>query len=211
MVGLERSGLGRNAMIIDSHCHAWAHWPYEPAVPDPRSRGTIEQLLFEMDQNGVDRAVVICAAIAHNPENTAYVADAATRLGGRILPFADIDCSWSTTYHAPGAAARLLQAAARWQLVGFTHYLKPDDDATWLVQADGLAFFAAAAERGMIASLACLPPQMPAIRELARRFPAMPILIHHLGRPRAALGFEASGIREVLAAAAEPTAPSGLS
>ena len=71
-------------MIIDSHCHAWAHWPYEPPVPDPLSRGSIAQLLFEMDQNGVDRAVIICAAIAHNPNNTAYVVDAARSLGSPL-------------------------------------------------------------------------------------------------------------------------------
>ena len=40
-------------MIVDAHCHAWATWPYQPPVPDPESRGRIEQLLFEMDQNGV--------------------------------------------------------------------------------------------------------------------------------------------------------------
>ena len=43
-------------MIIDSHCHAWTTWPYDATVPDPDSRGRIEQLLFEMDRNGVDRA-----------------------------------------------------------------------------------------------------------------------------------------------------------
>ena len=29
----------------DSHCHIWERWPYSPAVPDPTSRGTVEQLL----------------------------------------------------------------------------------------------------------------------------------------------------------------------
>ncbi len=191
-------------MIIDSHCHAWAHWPYEPPVPDPQSRGSIAQLLFEMDQNGIDRAVVICAAIAHNPDNAAYVVDAAKSLGGRIVPFADIDCRWSSTHHMPGAAARLRDAAERWQLRGFTHYLNEEADPAWLLSPDGLEFFAVADERGLIASLACAHAQMPVIRKLARRFPTLPILCHHLVRVRAPLGFEASGIRDVLAAAAEP-------
>ena len=43
-------------MIIDSHCHAWTTWPYDTSVPDPQHRGVIEQLLFEMDKEGVDRA-----------------------------------------------------------------------------------------------------------------------------------------------------------
>src|SRR5690348_1260468 len=59
-------------MIVDSHCHAWRTWPYEPPVPDPTSRGMVEQLLWEMDQNGVEKAVVICARIEHNPDNNDY-------------------------------------------------------------------------------------------------------------------------------------------
>jgi Tat protein secretion system quality control protein TatD with DNase activity len=61
-------------MIIDSHCHAWSYWPYQPAVPDPESRGTIQQLLHEMQLNQVDQALVVCAQIDHNPDNNAYIA-----------------------------------------------------------------------------------------------------------------------------------------
>ena len=42
------------------------------------------------------------------------------------------------------AARRLRDAAARWQLRGFTHYLHEDRDAGWLIGEDGRAFFAAA-------------------------------------------------------------------
>src|SRR5215216_491670 len=44
-------------MIVDSHCHAWRTWPYQPPVPGPTSRGTVEQLLWEMDQHGVLRVL----------------------------------------------------------------------------------------------------------------------------------------------------------
>ena len=50
-------------MIVDSHCHAWRRWPYQPPVPDPESRGLVEQLLWEMDRHGVDRAAVVDAAL----------------------------------------------------------------------------------------------------------------------------------------------------
>ena len=69
-------------MIVDSHCHAWRYWPYQPPVPDPTSRGMVEQLLFEMDRNGVDRAVVVCARIDHNPDNNDYVAECVRALPG---------------------------------------------------------------------------------------------------------------------------------
>ncbi len=60
--------------ILDSHCHAWRRWPYPPLVPDEDSRGTIDQLLYEMDTNGIEQALVVCAAIEDNPDNVEYVA-----------------------------------------------------------------------------------------------------------------------------------------
>ena len=59
-------------MIIDSHSHAWQTWPYNPPVPDASSRGKVEQLLWDMDRNGVDKAVLVCAQIEHNPANNDY-------------------------------------------------------------------------------------------------------------------------------------------
>ena len=46
-------------MVIDSHTHAWKYWPYQPPVPDPESRGRVEQLLWEMDRaREIDPAAV---------------------------------------------------------------------------------------------------------------------------------------------------------
>src|SRR5438876_6048413 len=165
-------------MIIDSHTHAWAHWPYEPAVPDPESRGRVEQLLWEMDRCGVDQAVLVCARIEHNPENNDYVAGCLRKHPERLIQFADVDCSWTDTYHTPGAADRLRAAAERYHLKGFTHYLK--DDVEWFASKDGLAFFQAASDLRLIASLALGPRWQPALRELARRFPSVPFLCHHM-------------------------------
>lgn len=190
--------------VIDSHCHAWAHWPYEPPVPDPEHRGRIEQLLHEMGVNGVDEAVIICAQIEHNPENNAYVADQATRYPSRIHPFADVDSFWSSSYHQPGAADRLRQSAARWPIKGFTHYLAQKDDGSWLYSEQGLAFLGVAAELGLIASIACHPHQQPAIRRAAERFPEVPFLCHHLGLVKAGEGPSNRGLKEVLASARLP-------
>ena len=107
-------------MIIDCHTHAWEYWPYEPQVPNPESHGRVEKLLWEMDRNGVDRAVLVCANLDHNPRNNEYGAESARRYPDRITCFADVDCSWSPTYHAPGAAARLAETAERLELKGFT-------------------------------------------------------------------------------------------
>lgn len=185
-------------MIIDSHCHAWAYWPYQPPVPDPESRGRMEQLVHEMDQNGVEQALLVCAGIDHNPENNRYVAEARQQWPGRIHQIADIDCMWSDTYHTPGAAERLHQLAKRFDLVGFTHYLRADDDGSWLYSEEGIAFFEVAAQHKLIASLSCHPHQQAAIRTVAERFPSVPFLIHHLGHPKRN---QPDGLQAVLASA----------
>lgn len=169
-------------MIIDAHCHAWRQWPYQPAVPDPQSRARVERLLWEMDQTGVDQAVLIAASIDSNADNGEYTAQCVTAHSDRILAFPDIDCRWHSTHHTPGADQRLKQVVQELSPRGFTHYLHEDRDPAWLLSADGLDLFMVAQEARLIVSLACGPRQLPTVCELAARFPATPFLIHHLGR-----------------------------
>jgi predicted TIM-barrel fold metal-dependent hydrolase len=188
-------------MIIDSHTHAWDYWPYQPEVPDPHSRGQVEQLLWEMDRCGVDRAVLVCARIEHNPDNNHYVAESVKRHPDRLIQFADVDCSWTETYHTPGAARRLAEAAEQFALKGFTHYLKSDTE--WFESEEGLAFFEKAAELRLIASLALGPRWQPALRKLARRFPSVTFLCHHMAGAKAGEEDRAN-LQEILRSAEVP-------
>jgi L-fuconolactonase len=191
-------------MIVDSHCHAWRYWSYEPPVPDPESRGTVEQLLWEMDQHGVEKAVLICARIEHNGDNNDYVAYQVSRFPERLYQFADVDCRWWETYHQPGAAARLREAVERYRLRGFTHYFDPNDDGSWYLSDEGLAFLQAAAALNQIASFAMPPRLQPLLRQLAERFPMLHFLCHHMAGVRLSEGPDGPGLREVLASAALP-------
>jgi len=191
-------------MIIDSHCHAWETWPYQPPAPDPDSRGRVEQLLHEMDVNGVDQALIVCAQIEHNPENNAYVAEQVARVPERLHQLVDLDSVWSSTYHAPGSAERLRALAALWPIKGFTHYLARDDDGAWLTSDEGLALFQAAADLGLLASLSCYPHQHPAIRRAAERYPEVPVLCHHLGHISASEDPPYPLLKAVLASAKLP-------
>ena len=191
-------------MIIDSHCHAWAYWPYKPPVPDPEQRGQVEQLLHEMDTNEVDKALIVCAQIEHNPKNNNYIADQVARFPDKLYQLADLDCVWSPTYHTPGAADRLRRMAGDWHIRGFTHYLDKKDDGSWLTSGDGEALFRTAAELGLLASLSCQPHQLPAIRAAAEKFPSVPVLLHHLGSVKADEPLPQEKLNEVLAASATP-------
>jgi len=186
-------------MIIDSHTHAWRRWPYEPPVPDFESRGRVEQLLWEMDRCEVDRAVLVCARIEHNEDDNEYGAECVRQYPDRLVQFADVDCSWSATYHVPGAAARLAEAAERFQLKGYTHYLK--GDLEWFESEEGLAFFEKTAELKLIASLSLGVRWQPALRILARRFPTIPFLCHHMAGAR--VGDE-EALQEILRSAEVP-------
>ena len=191
-------------MILDSHCHVWARWPYAPPVPDPESRASPARLLHEMDQHGVARAVLIAAGIGDNADNNEFVAATAAAHPGRFIPFADIDSRWTPTYRQPGAVARLAQAADRWDLAGITHYLDEADDGAWMLGDEGRRFFALAAARRLIVSLSIVPSQMAAVSALAEAHPRLRIWCHHLGflGPRTAA--TADGPRQVLAAARHP-------
>lgn len=191
-------------MIIDSHTHAWTQWPYHPPVPDHHSRGTIEQLLFEMDQYGVDQSVIVCAQIDHNPENNAYIAECVRRYPKRIHQFADVDCSWSDTYHTPGATDRLIRAAEQFPLKGFTHYVRGDDDGSWFLGEEGTRFFRKAADLKLIVSMAIGPHLQHVLRQIAQRFPSVPFICHHMAGARAAEQPPYPRLKEILASARTP-------
>jgi predicted TIM-barrel fold metal-dependent hydrolase len=191
-------------VIIDSHCHAWERWPYQPPVPDDEQRGRVEQLLHEMDAHGVAQALVVSAQIDRNPANNRYVAEQVARYPDRLHQVVDLDSVWSPTYHAPGAADRLARMVADWPIAGFTHYLANDDAGEWLHSAEGEKLFRLAAEHNLIASISSQPHHQPAIREIALRFPSVPILCHHLSHVRADEGEPHAGLKEVLASASVP-------
>ncbi|MDR3473703.1 MAG: amidohydrolase family protein [Devosia sp.] len=172
-------------MIVDSHTHAWARWPYQPRVPDAPTRGSAEHLIYEMDLNGIDRAVIVSARIDDNPDNNEYGAAAVRRFPGRLHQFADVDCAWMPEHHTTGAVGRLAGIADRLPIDGFTHYVQPENDG-WFLSGEGLAFFRLAAERGLIASIAASPAWAADIGKVADANPNLVILLHHMAGIRAA-------------------------
>ena len=189
-------------VIIDCHSHAWEYWPYQPTVPDYTSRGRVEQLLWEMDRVDVDQAVLVCARKDHNPNNNDYGAECVKKYPDRLIQFADVDCSWTETYHQSGAADRLHEATEKYQLKGYTHYLRNDYD--WFESDEGIKFFEKTAELNLISSLALGAAWHPAFRQLARRFPTINFLCHHMAGARAGEDPPNSNLQEILKSAEVP-------
>ena len=186
-------------MLFDAHCHAWRRWPYDTAVPDPDTRGSIETLLYEMDSHGVERAAVVCARIGGgaggdgfaNDDNNDYVARFAAAHPDRITPWVDVDCLWREEHHTPGAAERLRSEIERSGARGFTHYVSPETNDGWLGSDDAREFFRFAAEAGLIASLALSAVWFDDLRAIAAANPSLPILLHHMTHPSSAADLDA--------------------
>lgn len=191
-------------MIIDSHTHAWNRWPYQPPVPDDKSRGKVEQLLHQMDLNDVDKAVLICARIDRNKDNNEYAAQCVDSYPDRLIQFADIDCSWTETYHTDGASDRLKIAAEKYKLLGYTHYLRGEDDGSWFFSEEGQLFFQTTSDLGLIASIAMGSHQHTPLRKLALQFPSIPFLCHHMAGARAGEEHPYPQLKNVLSSADIP-------
>ena len=175
-------------MIIDSHCHAWGYWPYQEEndhepnqipVPNPKTWGNMNQLVHEMEKNNIDYATVVSAQIWNNNENNSYVRDSIKKYNN-LFQFIDFDSYWSETYQTTNAYERLKSICNEYNLIGITQYLG-DDDAKWLFSEEGEKLFDLIDNKKLIVSLSCSPKHQKSIRIVAKNFPEIPILLHHMG------------------------------
>ena len=175
-------------MIIDSHCHAWGYWPYQEEndhepnqipVPNPKTWGNMDQLVHEMKKNNIDYATVVSAQIWNNNENNSYVRDSIKKYNN-LFQFIDFDSYWSETYQTTNAYERLKSICNEYNLIGITQYLG-DDDAKWLFSEEGEKLFDLINNKKLIVSLSCSPKHQKSIRIVAKNFPEIPILLHHMG------------------------------
>jgi predicted TIM-barrel fold metal-dependent hydrolase len=167
------------------------------------TRATYEQLLHEMDSNGVARTTIVSASIDRNDDNVEYVAQACALHPDRFHMFADLDCSWASTYHLPGSVDRLRVLADTYALAGFAHYMEARNDG-WLRSEEADSVFAFAQERGLIVSLGATPNWQADLRSLARRYPGVPVLCQALGLVPEAGEVNGRELSEVLASADVP-------
>jgi L-fuconolactonase len=143
-------------LVVDAHTHLWARWPYEPQVPDPRTRGGVDNLLLELDGAGVDHAVVVAAEIPGAESNNDDVAAMVAAHPGRLSMLVDIDSTFGSDYHRPGAADRLRAVVDRYAPQGVSHYLGLEDDG-WLESGEGESFLAVAEAAGLVLNVAARP------------------------------------------------------
>lgn len=192
-------------MIIDSHCHIWEEKlmspaleniisalieRFKPADPERMRNATIDCLLEEMDEAGIDKTVLLAldVGIAFPSDLSVrdyndYVADIVRRHPDRIIGFAGID-----PRRGKEAVVELqrcfdmgLRGLKLWTLTGFY----PDDESYY-------ALYEKAAELGipMLVHTGSGPPgtymkyNRPIyVDKVAVDFPEIKIIMAHIGMP----------------------------
>ena len=192
-------------MIIDSHCHIWEEKLMSPALeniigalierfksadPERMKNATIDRLLEEMDEAGIDKTVLLAldVGIAFPSDLSVrdyndYVADIVRRHPDRIIGFAGVD-----PRRGKEAVVELqrcfdmgLRGLKLWTLTGFY----PDDESYY-------ALYEKAAELGipMLVHTGSGPPgtymkyNRPVyVDKVAVDFPEIKIIMAHIGMP----------------------------
>jgi L-fuconolactonase len=186
-------------LVVDSQVHVWGpDTPERPWVPGSQHRAHrstpfgVEELLGEMDQAGVDAAILVPPSFEANRNDLALAAarEHPRRLAvmGRIAldsPTEAMSVIESWDAH-PGA-------------LGFRLTLSRNSDATrtdggsWLLDGSSDWFWPVAAERALPVMVHCTG-LLDRIADIADQYPSIPLIIDHLGLPSAARDAEAGRI-----------------
>jgi len=144
-------------LIVDSHCHVSPCW-YEP----------VESLLFQMDQNGVERAVLIQM---NGQADNGYQLEVTRRFPGRFAPVA-----WIRTDRA-GACDELHRLADR-GIAGVRFSVTARSPG-----GDGLDIWRTAAALRLPVSCGGSSADFASAEfgDVVRAFPDLPIVLEHLG------------------------------
>lgn len=178
----------RPLLVVDGHLHVWTtdttHYPVAPTAPyAPTIPGDADTLLGLMATSGVDRAVIVqpaCYGYDHR-----FVSDTLAAHPGRfaaaclVNPLAPDAPEQLAARHAEGYRGLRLNPSI--------------SEGLWLDDPMTAPIWEKAAELGTVISLLILPHQMTRAAEMIRRFPNVPVIIDHLGKPQVELG-EPEGI-----------------
>jgi L-fuconolactonase len=168
-------------VIVDTHCHALPHW-FEP----------VEVLLHQMNVNGVDKALLVQV---RGQFDNRYIFECMRRFPGRFSAVVIVD---TDRPDAPETLERLVREdGAEGVRLGPT-VRSPGRDP--------LAIWRKAAELGIVVSSLGSSAGFTSAEfvEVVRTFPALPIIVEHLGGIGANEAAPYPTLRQILALAQYP-------
>ncbi|MEZ0243613.1 MAG: amidohydrolase [Sphingomonas sp.] len=139
---------------------------------------TVDTLIEHMDAAGVDKAAVVHSSTTYGFDNS-YVVDACNRFPGRLVAVGSVDIL------APDAVDTIRSWTDK-GLAGlrvFTGGSTKEFDASELDDPRAYPAWELLGELGLTMSIQTGPVGLGAVTALAKRFPNVPIILDHLGRP----------------------------
>lgn len=139
---------------------------------------TVETLIASMDEAGVARAAVVHSSTTYGFDNS-YVVDACNAYPDRLIPVGSVDLL------APDALATIRDWVGKGLggLRVFTGGSTKDFDPSELDDPRVYPAWELLGELGLTMCIQTGPIGLDAVTALARRFPDVPIILDHLGRP----------------------------
>ena len=190
-------------MIVDAHVHVWEVPPIapvgqtspKPIIPQGEA-GTAEELIDDMDANGVDKAVLVQASFS--TWYNRYVADSARKFPDRFVAMGLVDPL------DPDNASVIRYWAEERGMVGFRfHPMYYDDEAILTVNRNA-AMWEAIDDLGAVVQLHILAKHAPQVAAVAENHPAVPIVLDHLAYPDVSEAPRFASHRQVLELALFP-------
>jgi L-fuconolactonase len=138
----------------------------------------VESLIAAMDEAGVAKAAVVHSSTTYGFDNS-YVVDACNRYPDRLISVGSVDVL------QPDAVKTIRMWVER-GLAGlrlFTGGSTKDFDPSELEDERAWPAWEIMGELGLTMCIQTGPVGLPQVRALATRFPAVPIILDHLGRP----------------------------
>ncbi len=165
---------------LDAHVHLWDPergdygW-LGPHLPKLNRRFTSAQLESVLGANGIDAVVLVQAApTAAETDHALSLAAASPWIKG-VVGWVELD--------SPTAGDEVARRAAIPKLVGIRPMLQDLSERDWILKAPCAAGLEALEASGLTFDALIRPQHLPAIAELARRYPKLPIVIDHAAKP----------------------------
>ena len=190
-------------MIVDGHHHFWnlgrALQPWmtsdQAAIARTFEPEDLGPLLAE---EGIATTILVQGACTDDYTDYLFEQAAATPWVGAVIAWVDLTDRNRT-------AARLDLLARHAKLRGIRHLIHNEADPHWILNPGVQAGIGLLEERGLILELpAEFPLHLSDVPDLARRFPALTIVIDHLAKPPIGTAGIATWEEQLRAAAAAP-------
>ena len=170
-------------MIVDTHVHIWEisdKYPVGPTAPTwnsyPDEPGTAEELLADMDAEGVDWTVLV--QTSWSTWDNGYIADSVVRYPDRFVGHGLIDPQ------DPDNAEQVRYWIRERGLVGFRlHPMYYPDEKILLTEQNGPMWEEIVALDAVI-QFHLRPEDADQVAAIARRYPNIVLILDHMGYPQ---------------------------